>query len=174
MTTKGDDPMNPTTTRVTHEPSLETIEMVCERLGEQGMPIGPDTARDLARAILEMEAPRMESHVRDAIETSLDTIRVATQSALGVLTATERLTVRVTPPGPPKPVLDPQFHRRTPAQGVRPVGAPQSHSQTKAGRDVRARDLFRPRRAGTGTTETNSGRSFGALAAVRTLSSSFP
>ncbi len=36
MTTKGDDPMNPTTTRVTHEPSLETIEMVCERLGEQG------------------------------------------------------------------------------------------------------------------------------------------
>jgi hypothetical protein len=122
MTTKGDDPMNQATTRVTHEPSLETIEMVCERLGEQGMPIGPDTARDLARAILEMEAPRMEAHVRDAIETSLDTIRVATQSALGVLTATERLTVRVTPPGPPKPVLDPQFHRRTPAQGVRPVG----------------------------------------------------
>ena len=123
MTTRnGDDLMSQTTTRMTHEPSLETIEMVCERLGEQGMPIGPDTARDLARAILEMEAPRMEAHVRDAIETSLDTIRIATQSALGVLTATERLTVSVTPPGPPKPVLDPPHNRRTPAQGVRPVG----------------------------------------------------
>ena len=119
---EGENPMSQATTRVTHEPSLETIEMLCERLGEQGMPIGPDTARDLARAVLEMEAPRMEAHVRDAIETSLETIRIATQSALGVLTATERLTVRVTPPGPAKPVLDPQYNRRTPAQGVRPVG----------------------------------------------------
>ena len=134
MTTrKGDDPMSQTTTRVTHEPSLETIEMVCERLGEQGMPIGPDTARDLARAVLELEAPRLEAHVRDAIETSLDTIRIATQSALGVLMSTERLTVSVTPPGPPKPVLDPQYNRRTPAQGVRPVGVRNPIPKRKAG-----------------------------------------
>ena len=38
---QGDNPMSQATTRVTHEPSLETIEMLCERLGEQGMPIGP-------------------------------------------------------------------------------------------------------------------------------------
>jgi hypothetical protein len=142
MTTrKGDDPMSQTTTHVTHEPSLETIEMVCERLGEQGMPIGPDTARDLARAILEMEAPRMEAHVRDAIETSLDTIRIATQSALGVLTSTERLTVRVTPPGPPKPVLDPQYNRKTPAQGVRPVGIRNPIPKRKAGEQSGERQL---------------------------------
>lgn len=143
MTTgKGDDPMNQATTRVTHEPSLETIEMVCERLGEQGMPIGPDTARDLARAVLEMEAPRMEAHVRDAIETSLETIRVATQSAQGVLSSTEKLTVRVTPPGPPKPVLDPQFNRRTPAQGVRPpVGIRNPVPKRKAGEQSGERQL---------------------------------
>jgi hypothetical protein len=139
---KGDDPMSQATTNhVTHEPSLETIEMLCERLGEQGMPIGPDTARELARAVLEMEAPRMEAHVRDAIETSLDTIRIATQSALGVLTATERLTVRVTPPGPPKPVLDPPHNRRTPAQGVRPVGIRNPVPKRKPGEQSGERPL---------------------------------
>lgn len=130
-----------TTPRVTHEPSLETIEMVCERLGEQGMPIGPDTARDLARAVLEMEAPRMEAHVRDAIETSLDTIRIATQSALGVLVSTERLTVQVTPPGPPKPVLDPPYNRRTPAHGVRPAGIRNPLPKRKSGEQSGERSL---------------------------------
>ncbi len=52
-----------------HEPGLSTVEMVCERLGELGLPVGPDTARELVRAILELETPRVEAHVRDAIET---------------------------------------------------------------------------------------------------------
>ena len=120
--TREDSMSQPTTTGMSHEPSLETIEMVCERLGEQGMPIGPDTARELARAILEMEAPRMEAHIRDALETSLDTIRVATQSALGVLASTERLPAGPIPAPAPKPVLDPSHNRRTPAQGIRPLG----------------------------------------------------
>ncbi len=126
MTTrKGDDPMNQAGfSGISHEPELRTIEMVCERLGELGMPIGPDTARDLARAILEMEAPRMEAHVRDAIETSLDTIRTATQSAMGVLAATERLPAPAVPPGPPKPVLEQPPNRKTPAQGARMIRNP--------------------------------------------------
>jgi hypothetical protein len=113
------------TPAISHEPGLDTIEMVCERLGEMGLPIGPDTARQLVRSILEMEAPRVEAHVRDALETSLDTIRIATQSAMGVLAATERLPARNIPAGPPQPVLDqpPQFSRKTPAQDTRAVGA---------------------------------------------------
>lgn len=102
-----------------HEPSLRTVEMICERLGEMGLPIGPDTARELVRAVLDLETPRVEAHVRDALQTSLETIRIATQSALGVLTATERIPTPPVPPAQPKPVLDPRINRKTPAQGSR-------------------------------------------------------
>ena len=116
-----------------HEPGLSTVEMVCERLGELGLPVGPDTARELVRAILELETPRVEAHVRDAIETSLDTIRIATQSALGVLAATERLPPHPVPPGPPKPVLDAPHNRKTPAQGSRVPAARAAVPKRKAG-----------------------------------------
>lgn len=131
---------------ISHEPDLPTIEMVCERLGELGMPIGPDTARDLARAILEMEAPRMEAHVRDAIQTSLDTIRIATQSALGVLSATERLPAPPMPPGPPEPVLDPPPNRKTPSHGVRPAGVRNPIPRRKPGEQSGERQLPPPPR----------------------------
>ena len=68
-----------------HEPGLRTVELLCERLGELGLPIGADTAREILRAVLAIEAPRMEAHVRDALQTSLDTIRVAAQAGLGAL-----------------------------------------------------------------------------------------
>ncbi len=103
-----------------HEPDLSTIEMVCERLGELGLPVGPDTARELVRAILQMESPRVEAQVRDALETSLETIRIAAQSAKGILAATERISAPA-PATPPKPVLD-RPYRKTPAQGSRGVG----------------------------------------------------
>ena len=106
-----------------HEPGLGTIEMVCERLGELGLPVGPDTARELVRAILALEAPRVDAHVRDALETSLETIRVATQSAMGVLASTERLPPPEVPAAPPKPVLDPPPNRKTPSHGVRVAAA---------------------------------------------------
>ena len=32
-----------------HEPSLQTVEMVCDRLAELGLAVGPDTARALIR-----------------------------------------------------------------------------------------------------------------------------
>jgi hypothetical protein len=71
-----------------YEPDLETVELVCERLGEIGHQIGPDTARSLVRAIVQREAFRVDARMREAIETSLQTIKVAAQSAIGVLAAT--------------------------------------------------------------------------------------
>jgi len=124
-----------------HEPALGTVEMVCERLGELGLPVGPDTARELVWAILEMETPRVEAHVRDALETSLATIRIATQSAMGVLAATERIPTRTVPPGPPSPVLDPRPNRKTPSHGVRVAAARNPVPKRKAGEQSGERPL---------------------------------
>jgi hypothetical protein len=71
-----------------HEPSLETVELLCERLGELGLPVGVDTARQILRAVLANESPRMDARVREALQISLETVRVAAQSALGVLNST--------------------------------------------------------------------------------------
>ena len=107
---------------VGHEPSLQTVEMLCDRLAEMGLAVGPDTARTLLREIFDAEAPRMDARLRDALDTSLQTIRIAAQSAMGLLATTaseagrtreparpEQLHVsrhappRKTPPPPPEP-----------------------------------------------------------------------
>ncbi|MFL5493948.1 MAG: hypothetical protein ACJ8DC_06140 [Gemmatimonadales bacterium] len=82
-----------------YEPDLGTVELVCERLGEIGHQIGPDTARSLIRAIVQREALRVDARMREAIETSLQTIKVAAQSAIGVLAATTPVQA---PPGAEK------------------------------------------------------------------------
>jgi hypothetical protein len=79
---------NPPDLAGVHEPTVETIQLVCDRLADLGLAVGPDAARDLVRAILMAEAPRLDARVRDAIGTSLETIRVAAQSAIGLLAAT--------------------------------------------------------------------------------------
>jgi hypothetical protein len=105
------------------QPSLQTVELLCERLGEIGYPIGADTARELLRAVFASEAPRLNARVRDALNTSLETIRVATQSAIGVLGATAPVTpapralVPEETPAPP-----PRSARKTPAAGVARAG----------------------------------------------------
>jgi hypothetical protein len=104
-----------------HEPDLRTVELLCERLGELGLPIGPDTARDILRAVLALEATRMDAHVREALQTSIDTIRVAAQAADGVLASTAPVPTRAEPRAPPKPVLDPAPRRATPAPAPRPA-----------------------------------------------------
>ena len=157
-------------------PASSTVEMVCERLGELGLPVGPDTARELIRAILEFETPRVEAHVRDAIETSLDTIRIATQSALGVLAATERLPANPVPPAQPKPVLDAPLNRKTPAQGhaYRQPGR-RCPSGRRENNRVAATGRHRSRRErGTSSTAASIGRCSGGLGAARTPASSFP
>jgi hypothetical protein len=96
-----------------HEPALRTIELVCERLGELGLPVGPDTARELVQAILSSEAPRVDARIREALQTSLETIRVAAQSAIGVLGSTAAVESRI-PQEAPKAVLDPVPRRAAP------------------------------------------------------------
>ena len=77
-----------------HEPGLNTIEMVCDRLAELGVAVGPDTARELVRAVLAAEAPRVDARLREALDTALETIRVAAQAAMGVLKTTSPATPR--------------------------------------------------------------------------------
>jgi hypothetical protein len=71
-----------------HEPGTQTVELVCERLAELGLAIGPDTARSLIREVLASEAPRVDARLRDALDTALQTIRIAAQSAMGLLATT--------------------------------------------------------------------------------------
>jgi hypothetical protein len=116
-----------------HEPGLSTVEMLCERLGELGLPIGPDTAREILRAVLAMEAPRMDAHLREALQTSIDTIRVAAQSANGVLASTT--PVRSAPEPPPVPVLDPAPRRPPPAASARPAPSRRPPAKRNSGGD---------------------------------------
>src|SRR5689334_25325551 len=97
--------ITPAPAQAPHEPGLGTVELLCERLGELGLPIGPDTAREILRAVLAVEAPRMDAHVREALQTSIDTIRIAAQAASGVLGSTAPADSRPLPPSP-KAVLD--------------------------------------------------------------------
>jgi hypothetical protein len=132
------------------QPSIQTVELLCERLGELGHPIGADTARELLRAVFAKEAPRLDARIRDALNTSLETIRTAAQSAIGVLGATAAVT-------PPPRALSPaeitphaRAVRKTPAGGIARVGqssgsrrkveepvddAPSRGAQTSRGKD---------------------------------------
>ena len=114
-----------------HEPSLQTVEMLCDRLAELGLAVGPDTARALIRDVLTAEAPRVDARLRDALDTALQTIRIAAQSAMGLL-ATTATEGRPKEPAPPE-----QLHvsRRPPPQqpAAQPVRkAPPPPEQKKA------------------------------------------
>lgn len=81
--------MSETTQRIGgYEPSVRTVEMLCDRLAELGLAIGPDTARALVRDVLAVEGPRIDARLRENLDTALQTIRIAAQSALGLLAAT--------------------------------------------------------------------------------------
>jgi hypothetical protein len=97
-----------------HEPGLPAVELLCERLGELGFPVGADTAREILRAVLALEATRMEAHVREALQTSIETIRVAAQSASGVLASVAPVQTRPKARATPEPVLDPVPRRAAP------------------------------------------------------------
>ena len=121
-----------------HEPSLETVELLCERLGELGLPVGVDTAREILRAVLAIESPRMDARVREALQISVETVRVAAQSALGVLNSTTPVPSRSPAPATDKPVLDPAPRRATPAATPAARAQPAAGGQAQFGRRRRA------------------------------------
>ena len=112
--------MSETTQRIgAYEPSVRTVEMVCDRLAELGLAIGADTARALVREVLAAEGPRVDARLRESLDTALQTIKVAAQSAMGLL-ATSGSEARAKEP-PPAPE---QLHvsRRPPApQAAQPA-----------------------------------------------------
>lgn len=127
-----------------HEPGLAAVELLCERLGELGLPIGPDTAREILRAVLTLEAPRMEAHLREALQVSLDTIRVAAQAASGVLESTTSVEGRQ--PAPVRePVLDP-LPARPAAKSAAPPAPPRRGTPAGTPRPSGGRRTPAPRR----------------------------
>lgn len=105
--------MSQTSQRIgAYEPSVRTVEMVCDRLAELGLAIGPDTARALVREVLAAEGPRIDARLRESIDTALQTIKVAAQSAMGLL-ATSGGEARAKEPAPAPEQL--HVSRRPPA-----------------------------------------------------------
>ena len=123
---------NPPAGLAGHEPSMHTIEMVCDRLAELGVAVGPDTARELVRAVLAAEAPRVDARLREALDTALETIRTAAQAAMGVLKTTSPATPRpraatAATPQPqrrPAPAPAPAPEARRPPAAPSPQGEP--------------------------------------------------
>jgi hypothetical protein len=112
--------MSETTQRIgAYEPSVRTVEMVCDRLAELGLAVGADTARALVREVLAAEGPRIDARLRESLETALQTIKVAAQSAMGLLN-TSGGEARAKQPPPPE-----QLHvsRRPPASQAAPPAA---------------------------------------------------
>jgi hypothetical protein len=109
-----------------HEPSLQTVEMLCDRLAELGLAIGPEQARALAREVLASEAPRVDARLRDALYTALQTIRVAAQSGMGMLAT-------ATSDNKDAPTLE-QLHvsRRPPTQQQPPAAPAPQKPPTRA------------------------------------------
>ena len=85
--------------------------------------VGPDTARELVRAVLAAEAPRVDARLREALDTTLQTIRVAAQAAMGVLATTSPAEPRRRS-APPKaePAETPSVKAHPPASPRRPAG----------------------------------------------------
>ncbi|HVK00601.1 MAG TPA: hypothetical protein VM365_07030 [Gemmatimonadales bacterium] len=124
--------MSQTSQRIgAYEPSVRTVEMVCDRLAELGLAIGPDTARALVREVLAAEGPRIDARLRESIDTALQTIKVAAQSAMGLLAtsggearakepppAAEQLHVSRRPPAPQAP--QPAARKPAPAPPAEP------------------------------------------------------
>ena len=104
-----------------YEPSLQTVEMLCDRLAELGLAVGPEQARALAREVMASEAPRVDARLRDALYTALQTIRVAAQSGMGMLATAasdnkeaaplEQLHVSRRPPAQQQPPAAPAAQR---------------------------------------------------------------
>src|SRR3954452_4615650 len=139
-----------------HEPSLPTVEMVCDRLAALGVQVGPETARDLIRAVLAAEAPRVDARLREALDTTLQTIRVAAQAAMGVLATTSPAEPRSraapskaepaeTPPPKPTPPAPPRrpAARVSQPRRVEPEAPPPPTRRPREDDEIERRPVFR-------------------------------
>jgi hypothetical protein len=124
---------------VGHEPGLHTVEMVCDRLADLGVAVGPETARELVRAVLAAEAPRVDARLREALDTALETIRVAAQAAMGVL-ATTSPSQPASPASPAPPPLPP---KRSSKPHPAPPQRPEPRSPRQEPEDEERRPVFR-------------------------------
>jgi hypothetical protein len=127
--------MSETTQRIGgYEPSVRTVEMVCDRLAELGLAVGADTARALVREVLAAEGPRLDARLRESVDTALQTIKVAAQSAMGLIATSgegrgkeqappEQLHVSRRPPAPQQPAQGPA--RKAAAPQPPPAPAPE-------------------------------------------------
>jgi hypothetical protein len=132
--------MNPRTPSLAgHEPGVHTVEMVCDRLAELGVAVGPDTARELVRAVLAAEAPRVDARLREVLDTALETIRVAAQAAMGVLATTS--PTRAPSVSPPAPSAAPP--RRSSKPHPAPAQRPEPRSAPPEPDDGERRPVFR-------------------------------
>ena len=95
----------------------------------------PGQRAKILRAVLAIESPRMDARVREALQISLETVRVAAQSALGVLTSTAPIQNRSQTPDANKPVLDPAPRRATPAGTPRPAPTRRPVAKRNSGDD---------------------------------------
>jgi hypothetical protein len=77
----------------------------------------------------------MEARVREALQISLETVRVAAQSALGVLGSTTPVQTRAPAPAANKPVLDPPPRRATQAATPRPAPTRRPVAKRNSGED---------------------------------------
>ena len=133
--------MNPRTPSLSgHEPGIQTVEMVCDRLAELGVAVGPDTARELVRAVLAAEAPRVDARLREVLDTALETIRVAAQAAMGVLATTS--PTRSASSGSPPPAHAPP-PRRSSKPHPAPPPRPEPRSAPHDSDDGERRPVFR-------------------------------
>ena len=133
--------MNPRTPSLSgHEPGIQTVEMVCDRLAELGVAVGPDTARELVRAVLAAEAPRVDARLREVLDTALETIRVAAQAAMGVLATTS--PTRAASSGSPPPASAPP-PRRSSKPHPAPPPRPEPRSAHHDPDDGERRPVFR-------------------------------
>ncbi len=133
--------MNARTPSLTgHEPGIQTVEMVCDRLAELGVAVGPDTARELVRAVLAAEAPRVDARLREVLDTALETIRVAAQAAMGVLATTSPARSAASSPAPSAPASPP---RRSSKPHPAPPQRPEPRSTHPDADDGERRPVFR-------------------------------
>jgi hypothetical protein len=76
----GPDPLT------TYTPSPKAVEILCERLQRMGVAMSEPAARLILEAILAVEGPRLHARAQTNLQSSLETIRRAAETALGALT----------------------------------------------------------------------------------------